>query len=291
MAKKRVTLSFDGHAIRMLVAQRDEVVAWEAVELAPAQMAHGLIADPAAVGEALAGLLAGQRLSRQAVTVGLTGHRTLSRILSLPPVRPSLLDEAVRHKARQEMALPTQDTYLSWQSLGQENGALRVYAFAVPRGLVDQLMLALRAAAVRPAALDLLPLAGARSAHRSEAIVVNLEEHGQGVVIVRRGIPVILRSVPSPAAGEELPQRLERLAAEIGRTVQFHNDGHREDILGPESVIYATGSLLESEANRSGLARLTPFPVQLPSPPLRLPEGFPLATYSANLGLAMKKVG
>jgi type IV pilus assembly protein PilM len=279
MAKKRVTLSFDGHAIRMLVAQRDEVVAWEAVELAPAQMAHGLIADPAAVGEALAGLLAGQRLSRQAVTVGLTGHRTLSRILSLPPVRPSLLDEAVRHKARQEMALPTQDTYLSWQSLGQENGALRVYAFAVPRGLVDQLMLALRAAAVRPAALDLLPLAGARSAHRSEAIVVNLEEHGQGVVIVRRGIPVILR------------QRLERLAAEIGRTVQFHNDGHREDILGPESVIYATGSLLESEANRSGLARLTPFPVQLPSPPLRLPEGFPLATYSANLGLAMKKVG
>ena len=131
-----------------------------------------MLPDPAAVGEALTGLLIEQR--RFQLIAGVTGHRSLSRILYLPRVKPALLDEAVRHKARQEMALPAQDTYLSWQSLGQENGNLRVYAFAVPRGLVDQLMLALRAARLKPAALDLLALAGARVAHRSEAIVANL---------------------------------------------------------------------------------------------------------------------
>jgi type IV pilus assembly protein PilM len=224
------------------------------------------------------------------VITGVTGHRTLSRILSLPAVKASLLEDAVRHKARQEMALPAQDIYLSWQQIGQENGNLQVYAFAVPRALVDQHVLALKAARLKPAALELLPLALARVTHRSEAIVVNLEEHSQGVVIVRKGIPVILRSVPSSGAGEQLAQRLERLAQELGRTAQFYNDSHREDPLGPESVVYATGSLLESEESRASLARLTPYPVQLPGPPLQIPEGFPLATYAANLGLAMKKV-
>jgi hypothetical protein len=151
-------------------------------------------------------------------------------------------------------------------------------------------MLALKAARLKPAALDLLALAGSRAVHRSESIVANLEEHGQGLVIVRQGLPVILRGVPSPAGGEELPLRLERLAAEIGRTAQFYNDSHRDDPLGPETVVYATGCLLESEENRASLAKLTPYPVQLPSPPLQLPEGFPVATYAANLGLAMKKV-
>jgi Tfp pilus assembly PilM family ATPase len=176
------------------------------------------------------------------------------------------LEDAVRHKARQEMALPAQDIYLSWQQIGQENGNLQVYAFAVPRALVDQLMLALKAAHLKPAALDLLALAGARSANRSEAIVVNLEEHGQAVVIVRQGVPVILRGVPSAGAGEQLAQRLERLAQELGRTAQFYNDSHREDPLGPESVVDATGALLESEESRASLARLTPYPVQLPAP-------------------------
>jgi hypothetical protein len=79
------------------------------------------------------------------------------------------------------------------------------------------------------------------------------------------------------------------LAQEIGRTAQFYNDGHHDDPLGPESVVYATGALLESEESRAGLAQLMPYPVQLPSPPLHLPEGLPRATFAANLGLAMKK--
>jgi len=290
MARKRLTLSFEGHFIRMLIARGDEVVAWEAVEVPLAHMTQGLIADAPAVGEALAGLLSGHKLARHRLITGVTGHRTLSRILSLPVVKASLLADAVRHKARQEMALPAQDTYLSWQQIGQGNGQLQVYAFAVPRAQVDQQMLALKAARLRPAALDLLPLAGARSAHRSEAIVVNLEEHDEGLVIVRRGLPVILRGVPSSGAATELTQRIERLAHEISRTAQFYNDSHREDPLGPESVVYATGALLESEQSRASLARLIPYPVQLPSPPLQLPEGFPLATYAANLGLAMKRV-
>lgn len=290
MPKRRLTLSFDGRALRMLLAQGERVLAWEAVTLPAAQMSQGLVADPEAVGQALVELLGEHKIPRRRVITGVTSHRTLSRILSLPAVKSSMLEQAVRHKARQEMALPAQDTYLSWQLLGRENGNLQVYAFAVPRPVVDQHVQALQAARLRPAALDLLPLAGARSAHRSEAIVVNLEEHGQGAVIVRRGVPVILRSVPAAGSESELAQRLERLAQEIGRTAQFYNEGHRADPLGPETVLYATGALLESEDARAELAKLTPYPVQLPSPPLQLPEGFPVATYAANLGLAMKRI-
>ena len=79
-----------------------------------------------------------------------------------------------------------------------------------------------------------------------------------------------------------------KLAQELSRTVQFYDEGHRDQPLDPKTKVYATGMYLEAENIRELLAARTPYEVLLPPPSLKVPEEFPVAAFSVNLGLAMK---
>lgn len=288
MAKKIGTLDFDGRTVRLLISKGDQLLHWASGTLSGELMDQGLIRSPAEVAEELQGLLGENGAPRRFVT-SLTGHRSASKLLSLPKMRAKFLDEAVRRRAKQELPLPVDETYLSWQVVGERNGQLQVYAFAVPRAVIDRQVETLKAARLKPRAMDLKPLALARAANDPNCIVANLEDQSLGVVLVVNGGPELMRSVPQ-VNEEELPEeRVDRLAQELTRTVQFYDDAHRKRPLSPETKIYATGMLFENAAIRDLLAERVPYPVVLPEPPFELPDDFPLAVFAVNLGLAMKR--
>ncbi len=290
MAKKIGTLDFDGRTVRLLITRGDEVLHWASSSVSGELMNQGLINQPEAVAEEIGGLLGENGAPRRRFVTCLTGHRSASRLLTLPRMRERFLDEAVRRKAKQELPLPQSETYLSWQLIGEQNGQMQVYAFAVPRPVIDRQVETLKAAKLKLKAMDLKPLALARAANDPTCIVANLEDQSLTVVLMVNGRPEIMRSAPQVAQDEPPEQRVEKLAQELTRTVQFYDDAHRKDPLGPETVVYATGLLFENEAVRQLLADHVPYPVQLPAPPLQLPDEFPVASFAANLGLAMKKV-
>ena len=290
MAKKTLTLSFEGRTARMLLAKGGEIERWQAVDLPQEHMNQGLISDPDAVAAALTELIGSKGVPRRRVVTSLTGHRTVSRVLSLPAIKTKQLEEAVRRKAKQELPLPLDETYLSWQLISQKNNHMQVYAFAVPRPVVDCQVEALKAAKLRARAMEIKPLALVRAVNRPDAIIVNMEQQSIGVIIVRDGVPLILRSVPQSGDEVELPVRVERLSQELSRTIQFYGESHPDNPLDPGTVIYATGELLGSDESREALAKRAQYPVEPPKPPISLPDGFPVATYCANLGLALKRV-
>jgi hypothetical protein len=288
MAKKIGTIDFDGRTIRVLIARGNEVLHWASTSVAADLMNQGLIGRPEGMAEQIAGLLGSDGIPRRCFVTSLTAHRAASRVLILPKVKPRFLDEAVRRKAKQEMPLPMQETYLTWQVVGSQHGQLQVYAFAVPRNIVDQQVHTLKAAGLKPRAMDLKPLALARAVGDPNCIVVNLEDQGFGVVLVANGAPEILRSVPQTAEEASPKERVEKLSQELDRTIRFYEEAHRGSTLPAGTRVYATGLLLESEEIRGLLAARTPYPVALPKPPMSLPDDFPVAAFSANLGLAMK---
>ena len=290
MARKILTLDFDERNIRMLVARGNQVLQWASASIPQEHMDQGLIVEPDRVAAGLNGLLEKHRAPRRRVITSVTGHRTVSRLISMPKIKPQMLEGAVRRKAKQEMPLPPDQTYLSWQVIGQENNHIQVYAFAVPRLIIDGQMEALKAAKIRPRAMDLKPLALVRAISRPNAIIVNLEEQSLGVILVVNSIPTILRTVPQGPEIGEPEARIEALAQELTRTTQFYNEGHQTQPLDPKTVIYVTGSLFESPKTRIMLAERTSFPVELPAPPLRFPKDFPIASFAVNLGLVLKKV-
>jgi type IV pilus assembly protein PilM len=288
MAKKIGTIDFDGRTIRVLIARGTEVLHWSSTTVSGELMNQGLIGQPQAMAEQIPGLLGPDGAPRRSFVTSLTAHRATSKVLTLPKVKPKYLEEAVRRRAKQEMPLPMQETYLSWQVIGEQNGQLQVYAFAVPRNIIDRQVETLKAAGLKPRAMDLKPLALARVVNDPNCIVANLEDQGLGVVLVANGTPEILRSVPQTAEEAGPRERVEKLSQELNRTIQFYEEAHRGSPLPADTRVYATGLLLESQEIRELLAQRTPYPVELPKPPLNLPEDFPIASFSANLGLAMK---
>jgi Tfp pilus assembly PilM family ATPase len=287
---KTVSLDFEGRDIRLLVSTPRRVLRWASVTLPPELMDHGLIQAPDRVGQGLARMLASQKAPRRRVISSTTGFRSVSRTLTMPAVKPSLLDEAVQRKIRQEMPLSADETYSSWQVIGREDGTIRVFALVLPRLVIDRQMEAMRAARLRPRTMDLRPLALVRAVNQDEAIIADFEEQSFGVVIVSHGIPEIIRSVSQPDESVDVKEKLDRLVLELTRTIQFFNDSHRDHPVRTDTPIYVSGSAFESTGMRKVLAERAARPVELPQPPLRLPKDFPLATYCTCLGLAIKKV-
>ena len=288
MPKKIGTIDFDGRTIRVLISKGEEVLHWASASVSGELMNQGLIGKPDGMATQITGLLGSSGVPTRRIVTSLTAHRATSKVLTLPKVKPKYLDEAVRRKAKQEMPLPMQETYLSWQVIGSQDGQLQIYAFAVPRAIIDRQVETLKAAKLKPRAMDLKPLALARAVNDPNCIVVNLEDQSLGVVLVANGAPEIMRSVPQTTEDASPADRVEKLSQELNRTIQFYEEAHRGSPLPPETKIYATGLLLESEEIRQLLARRTSYPVELPRPPMQLPEDFPVAAFSANLGLAMK---
>jgi len=288
--RKIVTLDFDGRDIRLLVVRGKRALRWATVSVSPELMQQGLVQESERMGVGLARFLSVNKSSRRNVVSSVTGHRSVSRLLTLPQIKPDLLDDAVRRKAKQEMPLPLDETYLSWEVIRREDEKLLVYALAVPRLVIDRQVEALRAAKIKPGVMDLKPLALIRAVHQRNGIIVNLEEQGIGVIIVVDDVPVIVRSMPQGDGKPNTAAAIDRLSLELTRTVQFYNDSHRENPLDPRMTVYLTGAPFDDPKSIELLTSKISFPVQLPQSPIRLPAGFPIATYAANIGLAMKKV-
>lgn len=289
MAKRVGTIDFDGRTIRLLVSKGGKVLHWASATVSAEVMNQGLIVDPKEMAKEIQGLLGSKGVPRRRFVTSLTGHRAASRLLTLPSVKSKFLDEAVRRKANQEMPLPMDETYLSWQMLGVKNGAIKIYAFAVPKAVIDQQVETLKIAKLKPRAMDLKPLALARAVRDPNCIIANLEDQSAGVVLVVNGTPELMRSVPQMTEDAGPEQRVEKLAQELSRTVQFYDEGHRDKPLDPKTKVYATGLFLEAKNIRELLAARSPYEVVLPSPSLQVPKEFPVAAFSANLGLALKR--
>jgi hypothetical protein len=167
---------------------------------------------------------------------------------------------------------------------------MEVYVLAVPRDAIDRQVETLAAAGLRPAAMDVKPLALARLLDKESGILLNLEEHSLSVLVIQDSLPVVSRTVPFGIGRSAAEARLELLLQELSRTTKFYNEGHREAPIDPSDALYATGELFDTPEFLEALARRHTGPVVVPAGPLPQPDDLPLATYSVNLGLATKKL-
>jgi Tfp pilus assembly PilM family ATPase len=209
-----------------------------------------------------------------------------------------LLEETIQRKAKQEFAIPVDDTDIHWRILSRTSNQINLYVLAVPNQITDQLVMALKAAKIKPKVVDIKPLALQRLVNKPTTVIVNLENYSLGVIIIVNNIPVLVRTVPLESGDLTDEAKLDLLSQELNRTVKYYNESNKSNRLPEETVIHLTGELFEKSHLDARLdeatdlaARLqtrTPYSVQYPKPPFTLPENFSLATYAVNLGLATK---
>ncbi|MCJ7668496.1 MAG: pilus assembly protein PilM [Anaerolineae bacterium] len=284
------TLNIEEHEIRLLVVGRDKVGKWASAPLTTGLISEGLIRDPAAVGSAIRELFASQGVSKRRVVTSLTGLRSISRVVTIPQVKPGQLESAVLREAKRDMPVSLNEVHLFWKVLGERGNGQRVYVLAVPREVIDGQVEALRQAGIKPRAMDLKPLALVRAVNRKNAIITNLEDGSLDIIIVLEDVPVIVRTV---ALGKESPtpgKKRDRLVEELSRTIKFYNDSHREAGLHPGICVYWSGALADEPGFRETLQAGIEHPVIAPQSPLGCPDDLPVGRFLVNMGLALKRI-
>lgn len=281
-------LNIEATEARLMVVRGKSIERWNSIDLPAGVIRNGQIIQLDVAGRVLDKLFTSLRAPRRGIVVGLSGQRSLVRILNLPTVEPELLDETVRREARRELPLPLDELYLSWQIIGNHTAPhLQVFVLGVPRETLDACMAGLRIAGLQPRAMDLKPLALARAVNLPDVLIADLEATTQDVILVRSGTPLIVRSIAAPPPARTLEDQAAALAVEIQRTLDFYasSAGGR----APWSpVVCLTGKLGDHEAVRQQLEAR--WPLVQPSPTLPLPPDFPLQSFLTNIGLAQKRL-
>jgi len=284
-----VALNISNSNIKILSLKGKQVKKWANLALTSGLVRDGVILQPEAVGEAINTLFKSTRIPGEKVITSLAGLSFTYRFLSLPRIKPSLLEEAILRAAKKEISLSLDELYLSWQPLPGKGDEQTFFILGVPRNLIDAAVQTLKKASIEPYLMDLRPLALARAANRNDAIVVNLEPDCFDIVFIADSIPKVIHSIIPRGEGATLEDNIRRLADELSKTVAFYQSSHPDSPLSPSTPLLLSGDLA-AETPASGLLQSEiEYPVEPLVPPVEFPPELPIASYAASIGLALKK--
>lgn len=288
LGKRIITVNIEADSVRLLSTKGKSVETWLREPLEPGIVKDGLILKPDAVGRAIASALEKARLPSGNISLSITGRHSTFRILTLPQTKASLLDEAVRWAARDEMPVPLDELHLSWQPIAARDGEQDIFVLGIPRELIDAAIETQLTSHLKPAVIDFKPLALARLAGRPKALIIDLERDAFGITLVSDGVPSVIRTIVPRWDEQLLEEILRRLNEEITRIVEYHNRGRQRSPVGPETPVFLTGALANDESVTDPIAQALSYPIESLPQPLKCPPDFPLATYAVNVGLARR---
>ena len=291
MAKRVTTLFIRDNSINLLVMKAEKVEKWASLPLEPGLVSQGLVVDEAQVADKVKQLFKETGAKANKVTIALSGHDSLYRIITLPELPEAVLPEAIRREAKRTIPTPLEEVYFSYQRLpALTKGESRIFLVTFPRNLVDALVRTLRQAGVKPYIMDLAPLALCRIPNEPRAIIVNARLEHLDVIVIADRLPQVIRRLALPGEAESLEGRLPLIAEEFNRTVAFYNSSHMDKPLDSTVPVYVCGDLAEKPETWESVVSRTGYSVSpLPSP-VESPEGFNPNEFMVNIGLALKEL-
>jgi len=291
MAKRVTTLFVRDTGINLLVMRGDKVEKWASMPLDPGLVNQGLVVDEAQVADKVKQLFKETGVKAEKVIIGLSGHDSLYRIISLPELPEAVLPEAIRREARRTIPTPLEEVYFSYQRLSSPTkGESRIFMVTFPRNLVDAMVRTLRQAGVKPHIMDMAPLALCRVPNEPRAIIVNSRLDHLDVIVVADRLPQVIRRLVLPGEAESLEERLPLIAEEFNRTVAFYNSGHMEKPLDATVPVYVCGDLAEKPETWKMVVSQANYPLSALPSPVQLPEGLNSSEFMVNIGLALKEL-
>jgi len=290
MAKKVTTLFIRDTGIYLLVMKGRQVDRWATSPLEPGLVSQGLIADEDRVAEQVRELFKQEKVGMNKVIVGLSGHDSLYRIITLPDVPDAVLPEAVRREARRTIPTPLDEVYYAYQPVTSMKGERRVFLATYPRNAVDTLVGTLRKAGISPYVMDLAPLALCRIPDLPRSIIVNTRLDHLEVMVIDDRLPQVIRRLSLPGESESLEENLPLFGEEFSRTVTFYNSSHMETPLDPTVPVFVCGDLSEAPDTWQTLVGDREHPVSALPLTVEAPEGFNADPFLVNIGLALKEL-
>lgn len=285
------TLVLESTDLRFVTTKSSQIASWGSEALPAGLMSEGVVTDPGEMGLFIEDVFSRHGLDKKRVVTAVSGLRSIPRLLTLPKLQASVIEETISREAKKEMPISLDSLYLSWQSIpGDTEEVQRIYMLGVPRDLIDSQVRALQAAGISPFVTDIKPLALVRAIGQPDAIIVNLEEDELDLTLVTQRLPAIMRTFSLDNQDLAIEDKLDRLVTELTQTVRFFNDSHPTSPISGATPIYATGMAFGDQGAADFVRDRIEWPLLQPVPPMTCPEDMPILEYMTNLGLAVKKV-
>ena len=147
------------------------------------------------------------------VVASVPESRSFVRVLKLPKMDPSELGGAIPWELEQDIPVPVEQVYVSWEVLGEVEGKLSVLVNAALKEYVDYLSAALKKANLKPAAIELESQSTIRAVigeqeQSHSVLLLDIASVQTSFVIVVRGKIEYTSSIP--IAGNALTESLMR---------------------------------------------------------------------------------
>jgi type IV pilus assembly protein PilM len=290
MAKRITTLFIKDNGINLLVMKGEQVEKWAALPLEAGLVSQGLIVDEEQVAEKIKQIFKETGAKTHKVIVGLSGHDSLYRVISLPELPEAVIPEAIRREAKRTIPTPLEEVYFSYQHLPASKGESRVFLATFPRNLVDALIRTMRQAGIKPYVMDSAPLALCRIPNEPRAIIVNARLDYLDVIVLTDRLPQVIRRLSLPTETDSLEERLPFIAEEFNRTVAFYNSSHMEKPVDTTVPVFVSGDLAEEPDTWQSVVGGADYSVTALPSPVEPPEGFNPHEFMVNIGLALKEL-
>ena len=224
---------------------------------------------------------------RMQVALALPAQRSVFRQLEVPILARKQFNELVEREIRRELPNVVENAYVSWQRTGERDGKALVFVVGVARDVLDSHTAAAWAAGLRPVSADLGVIAAARAIGAADAIVAHVEDLEVELGVFRDGLPSIIRniSMTSPCGD---PAWTDQLVAELGRTLKYFRDSHRDDKVIDDVPVSFVGGSAASALLTGDIGLSTGHPVSMPPLRLKVTPEQDTAAFASNIGLALK---
>jgi type IV pilus assembly protein PilM len=278
-----VTIDITDDVIRVVTFQGNGVKFALEEPVDPGLIKDGLILNPKAVGRIIKGIFSNNGIREKNVIVSISGIHSIYRVSRLPKFSRDIMTEAVNQEMARVIPVPLNELYVSWQDIPTGGVEVIVPMLGIPREMVDFTLSALREAGLNTKLMDIKPLALARVADETTAMVINIQPNCFDIVISVDGIPELIRSLSFSEDSTSLEDKMREFEEELEKTVSFFNSNNPDKQLPPEIPVFVSGPLADIVAGRISyqVRRL---------PDLFLyPTGFNVNSFVVNIGLALKQ--
>jgi Tfp pilus assembly protein PilN len=297
------TLNISSQEIKLAALKGRKVKCWTSQTLESGIVRDGRVLDPERLGDTIAQLFKTQKLPRNRVVAALSALPYTYRIIGFPPIKESQVEEAIMHALPDEFTIPVENLYLSWARLMTGPEGTDYFVLGVDLDLVDSFVQAMKLAGIKDWSMDLKPLALARAANATDAIIASLDLDHLDIVLVRGGYIKELHSAVPDQEGRRanFARYMDQFVAELVKILSFHHDSsgtsETEKAL-TELPILVTGEMIvpavtegeipDEDKIIAMMSKLTGHSVSLIMPPVTGPETFNTNAYATNIGLFLK---
>jgi len=284
-----LTLNIESSGIRAAVVRGKRVVRWAESPLPRGVVTGGVVVDPNAASGVLKGLLGSLKAGRVRPIVSVNGMRSFYRYLTVPKMERSLLDRAVLHDLEDSVHVPQDQLYITWVRVRGSGDEDHVFVVASPRGTIDSIVQTVCMAGLKMPVLDCKPLALARLAGVKDAVMVDVEAEVLHLAVVKRGRPMVIRTVPLGNWNEV--GLSGQLREEIDTTLRLYESTYSEDPVTTGMLVCLSGSGVREIKSLQVLSDELQRPIELVTSILKHPAGMPWPDQAVNVGLALRLTG